>query len=186
MTTPIPRKAFYFLRHGQTEHNVKRITTGREKDVPLNDHGRSQARLIAPQVEQLPIQTICYSPLRRAQETMELGAAGLTTMKRIAIDDLKECVSDVWLTMTEQKAKEPSCAQVRAFFAQVRAGLLKALTFAGPVLIIAHGGVYWALCHQLKIFDHEWKIGNGEVAHFSPNEDNGWQAKLIIEPPKGG
>ena len=69
----ITKKEFYFVRHGQTDHNVME---GKDKgdhpaDIPLNAVGRNQALLIEPTIALLPVQTICASPLKRVQETKE-------------------------------------------------------------------------------------------------------------------
>ena len=84
----IPRTVFYFLRHGETDWNVRRVMQG-HTDIALNETGIDQARRIAAHVAALPIKTICCSPLQRARRTAELvNTQGVPT---VVIDDLKEC-----------------------------------------------------------------------------------------------
>jgi 2,3-bisphosphoglycerate-dependent phosphoglycerate mutase len=68
----------YLIRHGQTAWNVEGRWQGFEA-VPLNDHGRAQARALAASWNQ-PLETIYSSDLQRAWETATtLGdALGLT------------------------------------------------------------------------------------------------------------
>ena len=42
----LPQRAFYFLRHGETQYNLERRFQG-TIDVPLNDNGVEQAKRAA-------------------------------------------------------------------------------------------------------------------------------------------
>jgi broad specificity phosphatase PhoE len=56
------------IRHGQTAHNREQIFRGR-LDVPLDEHGRRQVRLLAQALTGRGLGAVCASPLRRARET---------------------------------------------------------------------------------------------------------------------
>lgn len=71
------------IRHGQTDHNRNRITLGRA-DVPLNEHGRRQARAIAASLRMRP-EALYSSPLERCRETAE--AIAQATGTPVTIDD---------------------------------------------------------------------------------------------------
>ena len=43
---PLPARAFWFLRHGETDWNAANLSQGRT-DVPLNDRGLAQAAAAA-------------------------------------------------------------------------------------------------------------------------------------------
>lgn len=62
------------LRHGETEWNVLGKSQG-WTDIPLNEEGRRQARVIAEQFVNLPIAKVYASSLSRALETAEIIAA---------------------------------------------------------------------------------------------------------------
>lgn len=177
-------REFYFLRHGQTDHNTLKVPFTEQRDIALNEHGKKQARALASSLGLLPIQTICYSPLQRAKETMNLGAVELKKAHRVEISALKECAPHVWPVMIEAKVMPPASAEVQHFFDQVLAGVRAALAHLGPVLIVAHGGVHWALCQQLSVSpdEYDWKMDNGAVAHFTQTEDGVWQSQTIITP----
>lgn len=67
----ILKRDFYFIRHGQTDHNQSLAKTD-HGDISLNRNGKEQAQSIASIACQIPLQTICCSPLKRAKETKEL------------------------------------------------------------------------------------------------------------------
>jgi probable phosphoglycerate mutase len=67
-------KQIYFIRHGQSEANVKKCFAGQKEDSPLTDLGREQAKQAALDLlkDQLKIERIISSPLIRARETAEI------------------------------------------------------------------------------------------------------------------
>lgn len=69
-------KTIRVVRHGQTNHNLKRRYQGR-LDVSLNDLGRQQAETLAslPELEQT--ERIICSPLKRALETAQTISSAL-------------------------------------------------------------------------------------------------------------
>lgn len=62
---------FYFLRHGETEHNKQRIIQT-QRGVTLNDTGRSQAAKAADILAPLTFIEIHASDLERTWETAEI------------------------------------------------------------------------------------------------------------------
>lgn len=171
-------KEFYFMRHGETDHNANNVLAGGDCDIPLNDMGREQAFLVKSLVESLPIRAICHSPLKRAVETMKISSSALS-LERLAIEDLKECLARVWTLMSARKSCELHGEEVLSFFSQVVRGVNRALSCEEPVLIVAHGGVHWAICEQLGIEGHNWDIGNCQLVHFFPAEEDKWNASLL-------
>ncbi|RRQ82107.1 histidine phosphatase family protein [Streptomyces griseofuscus] len=66
----------FLVRHGETEWSRSGRHTG-WTDVPLTEHGRQEARRLAPLIRSHHIGAAFVSPLRRARETAELiGAPG--------------------------------------------------------------------------------------------------------------
>ncbi|WP_344049593.1 histidine phosphatase family protein [Streptomyces thermoalcalitolerans] len=59
------------VRHGETEWSRSGRHTG-WTDVPLTEHGREEARRLAPLIREHRIGAAFVSPLRRARETAEL------------------------------------------------------------------------------------------------------------------
>jgi broad specificity phosphatase PhoE len=58
-------------RHGETEWNRLKIFQGRS-DIPLNPHGKAEAKALAEALKKEPISTIYTSPLVRARETAQI------------------------------------------------------------------------------------------------------------------
>ncbi|MBX3039107.1 MAG: histidine phosphatase family protein [Bdellovibrionaceae bacterium] len=65
------KKTFYLIRHGQTDWNLQKRLQG-SHDIPLNETGREQARVLQPFFDNHKIDLLCASPLGRAQETLRL------------------------------------------------------------------------------------------------------------------
>lgn len=69
-----------FIRHGETDWNAEGRLQG-QRDIPLNDKGRSQARrngaALAEKISEIASFDFVASPLGRARETMEIIRASL-------------------------------------------------------------------------------------------------------------
>lgn len=65
----------YFIRHGETDYNVKSIIQGQLINCPLNDNGRAQAELLADRLSSVTFDAFYCSTLRRAMETAKIVAA---------------------------------------------------------------------------------------------------------------
>ena len=176
----IHRKEFYFVRHGQTDYNTAIISTDHH-DIPLNAHGKNQALAIEPLIASLPIQTVCYSPMRRAKETKEIVARNLKA-ENIEIPKLAECTLSVWLEMTSLKGDllTEASNDLRDFIHQVQDGVNQALLSKGPILIVAHGGVHYALSSLLNV-EHQKAIDHCVPVHFTYNPNAKWKATILKE-----
>ena len=64
-------------RHGETDYNLPPARVQGARDVPLNDHGRAQARELAHAVAGEGLRTIWSSHLSRARQTAGIVAAEL-------------------------------------------------------------------------------------------------------------
>lgn len=174
----IHKKEFYFIRHGQTDHNVTGMFRD-EIDLSLNAHGQKQAIAVENTIARLPIKTVCFSPLKRAKQTKEIVTQRLIH-DPCEIMELAECSPGIWKQMTALgpdvllKAKGP----VKDFMERAREGINQALLKPGPVLIIAHGGVHWAMCSFMNVRE-SWIIDNCVPVHYSLSQDGSWIAKKI-------
>ena len=101
----------YLTRHGQTDWNAEERFQG-QRDIPLNDTGRGQARANGEALRGLIGAgegfDFVSSPLGRTRETMEImrGAMGLAPSAYRTDDRLKELTFGDWegLTMPEIEA----------------------------------------------------------------------------------
>lgn len=177
------QKEFYFVRHGQTDHN---LLEGKHKadlkgDVPLNETGRNQAKLIQSIIANFPIKNVCSSPLKRAQETTAIITADLK-INHYIIEELGECSALIWKEMTElgMYPPIPKVGLAKRYMDQVRKGTIQTLLFPNTSLIVSHGGVHWAICCLLGIHEHDWVINNCIPVHFSIGGNDRWIAKKLI------
>lgn len=65
------KKIFYFIRHGQTDLNLKGIVQGRGVDTPLNETGRKQALAFYEAYKHVPFDKVYTSTLQRTKQTVE-------------------------------------------------------------------------------------------------------------------
>ncbi|SKC05572.1 probable phosphoglycerate mutase [Sphingobacterium nematocida] len=65
------KKSFYFIRHGQTDLNLKGIVQGRGVDSPLNENGLKQAAAFYKAYKDVPFDKIYTSTLLRTHQTVE-------------------------------------------------------------------------------------------------------------------
>jgi probable phosphoglycerate mutase len=174
------RPPFLFVRHGQTEYNVRGILAG-SSDVALTATGVAEAAAAAELLAGQPLRHICSSPLKRARETARL-IAGPHRLAVTIIEDLRERDWGEW----EGRAfpadlghpHPPGGEEMGLYLARV-AGALEhffALGGDGPALIVAHGGIFHALCRLLEVSGAApGVIGNAQPVRFAPPAaDGGW------------
>ena len=181
---------FYFIRHGQTNTNLRQVMCGSGWDIDLNETGVGQARRAAsgPLNQALDVTTICCSPMRRARQTADILNEVLR-VPVIVIDELKEWFVGEWEGKPWGSApdpfaenKEPPGGETRFQFEQrVKIGFNKSLRHKGPVLIVAHGGVLYCLSGPLGLSG--LSVGNCVLHKANRQPDNhAWCAEPILEP----
>jgi broad specificity phosphatase PhoE len=101
----------FLSRHGETDWNAEGRFQG-HADVPLNEHGRAQARGLAHRLERTRIDAIYSSDLARSRDTAAIVAAphGLAVT---ALKELREVDVGEWsgLTREEIEARWPGRSQ---------------------------------------------------------------------------
>ncbi|MDZ4381717.1 MAG: histidine phosphatase family protein [Parvibaculum sp.] len=178
---------FYFLRHGETDWNLHRKAQG-QIDIPLNATGIAQAKAAAEIVRGLGIRTICASPLSRAYETARHAceAAGCTIR---VLDELKECNLGAdegrdggeWFADWREGRYLPDGAEIyEEFLVRALGGVNRALEEEGPVLVVAHGGVFWSVLRHARI-ETIPNAMNGQVMRLAPPGPTrpGWDLEVL-------
>lgn len=86
----------YFVRHGETDWNVKKKIQGKT-DIPLNENGIRQAQELARRLveEKVSVKHVYHSPQLRAAETARIAAEALHA-ECIKIDGLIEMNLGKW------------------------------------------------------------------------------------------
>lgn len=175
-----PFEYFYFIRHGRTEANVNQLMAGGKNDIHLNDLGHEQAKRAAEIIKSHcpEIQTICVSTMTRAKQTANYINEHLN-IPMIEMPELIEwCFGDwegkSWLDIAPLFLgnEEPANGETREGFKnRVHEGLSKALAKPSPILIVAHGGVWYKI---QKIFNLELiKTDNCQIFKIYSKKDKG-------------
>ena len=183
----IQAKSFYFIRHGQTDWNVKHCAMG-ITDILLNSHGIKQSKNACKYIKDLPIKTICYSPLKRAKQTAEIFNEDLQC-EMVPIEELKEfCLGTYagkiigdWFEKWLAGATLPKGETFQEFVQRALVGVNKALFYKGPVLIVGHGGTYWAIQQATQLLDLP-DLPNCTLVRFSSPKSRGekWTCSEFI------
>lgn len=141
----------WYVRHGESESNVRGVFAGGQDDTPLTDNGREQAHHAGKKLKDLGIRfdQVIASPLSRTRETAQIIAAELRFEKtKIMIDDrFREYDVGSGNGISYEGATSqlltsfPGAENPNAFENRVRRALKDAIKLSGTILIVAHGGV---------------------------------------------
>jgi broad specificity phosphatase PhoE len=194
-------KSLIAIRHGCTAWNLERRFQG-HTDTPLNDEGRTQARLSAALLRDERIDHAVCSDLLRARETGEIILAGRDTAL-VSDPGWREMYFGSWegLTWKEITALHPEltateemqCEQYMpeggeafdALCARVGAALkrLPVLPPEGCALLVTHAGPLHALLRVLGIMNEEESL----AVRFAPAEIVRFTqlaGKWVMSPPQ--
>ncbi|MGD1932980.1 MAG: histidine phosphatase family protein [Candidatus Phaeomarinobacter sp.] len=182
----LPRTPFYYLRHGQTDWNIEGRCQG-QTDIPMNAAGEAE---VAASVARLPLDEITYivsSPLARAHQSAQLAADRLGLP--VVIDDgLKEAfwgeaeghTDRSWLPAWREGESPGGAESFEQFSQRVVDTVIRILSLPVTPLIVAHGGVYWAIERALGRdgFSH---LPNGTLLKHMPREDDAalWRVTFV-------
>ena len=187
----IPQRPFTFLRHGESVYNrAGRIQGGR--DVALSERGLAQAETARHALKDAVIGTVCASPLARALETARIVNRA-HRRPLVVIDDLAECGLGAlegehvpfatWYPRWRAGGWPKGAEGYEDFLARALRGVLAALGHPGPVLIVAHGGVYWSVQRALGLAEGA-VIGNAVPITHEP-DGPGWRVDGASTGPGG-
>ncbi|MEM9046196.1 MAG: histidine phosphatase family protein [Pseudomonadota bacterium] len=178
---------FFFLRHGETGHNQRRIFQG-QTDSQLNETGLAQAEAAAVKLVGQPIVEIVASPLSRARITAERVGSALGLPVETD-DDLMECHLGIY----QNKPYEPWLADYwdgnyapegGEDFYQFRDRVLPAMhriVSRGPNrLIVAHGGLWYAARSLIALEPDLPRMPNAMPLFVRP-EGERWNVSLVGE-----
>ena len=192
MPLKLERRAFYFLRHGQTEGNRLRIV--QDRTTPLNDNGLAQAARAAAHISTLtdrPVARIHASDMHRAWTTAGIvaNAIGLPVVRASGISErwFGDLVGTSSLEM-DWTCDPPNGETMREFVTRVRAAVAELLAGDGndeaPALplLVSHGGVLHALFGMLGISPSAAHIANAMPILFEQDDQGNWQATPLLAP----
>jgi broad specificity phosphatase PhoE len=181
----LTKKSFYFVRHGETDHNRQGLCAGGKVDTSLNETGKQQALLLGETIllrqklNNLSFGRVVSSPMKRAMETARLA---LNVEPQIEHDlrewELGELEEKPVAQFLEYIAQLPRETPLRggeswAFFCQrIATAMNRVLEVSERPLIVAHGGVHWALLKMLELPTR--RIENTELVYFCYDQ-GGWR-----------
>jgi len=149
-------------RHGETDANVPPQRFMGWTDLPLNEHGREQARALAEAVRDRGLVAVWSSQLSRARETAEIvgAAVGVTAQvdERFAESHRGRWEGRRWLDVEAEEPEAwaawlrggadfrfPEGESLREHQDRVLAALDAVRTGPEPALVVAHGGTIRAI-----------------------------------------
>lgn len=165
---------FLYLRHGQSEANLRGLMCGRRCDSPLTDLGREQARLAATILRRTClVGSICVSPQDRAQETARIANAVLS-VPVITIDEFAEWDVGSWdhqpfVSVREEflsKADPPGGETRSALVLRVQAALKRCADMKQPALLLVMVASGWRFSRS-SVWNH---VGQRTQSRISCNE----------------
>jgi len=170
---------FYFLRHGQTDHNRQRICQG-HTDVPLNATGRAQAEEAANVLADAKPVAMMASDLSRVRQTAAPVAAklGLDVMlnanlreRAFGIFEDKRVEGQLW------SFDDPSIESIEDFVDRSVLGFEAALT-VDDMLVVTHGGLRRVLAGALGMNLPYWS-GHNALPLLFTRQSTGWKAEAL-------
>ncbi len=185
----LTRQPFWFLRHGQTDWNRTGRCQGRQ-DVPLSMQGEAEAHAAVPHLKGLGVNAICSSPLKRARHTADIIAHALH-LPVVEVSGLEEMdvgpyegVADYsWVSTWREDKPVQGVEPFADMRKRVAAAANHALGTASHVLIVAHGGVFWALQHLCR--SPFTPLANCRPARLSPVGESAWRIEMLTPPRPG-
>ncbi|MDM0023240.1 histidine phosphatase family protein [Variovorax saccharolyticus] len=177
---------FYFLRHGQTECNARRIFQA--ADEPLSALGLQQAARAAELLAGEPIQSIVSSNVHRALTTAHTVSAP-HRIAPLVHEGLRERHFGA-LIGTSSANIDWACAPeggetLPEFVERKRAALEAALAQPAPVLVVAHGGSLYVLAALLGVPVDMDLLGNAQPLRFE-REGGAWRITPLLQQVDGG
>lgn len=94
----------YFIRHGETDWNVEGRYQG-STDILLSEVGRKQAKLLGKRFQNIDIDMVYASPLKRAYATAEAVSLG-ADVPIVKEDDFREINFGEWEGHTTKELEE--------------------------------------------------------------------------------
>ncbi|MFA6386760.1 MAG: histidine phosphatase family protein [Candidatus Paceibacterota bacterium] len=141
----------YFVRHGESEANERKVFAGQRDDSLLTSNGREQAKATAQEIikEGLKIDVIYSSPLKRAYETAEIIAkeigfdvSKIIIEKRITEYDMGSLTGTPWHTISSSILVEAENAEDPKMFSnRVYTCISELSKSTKNILLSSHAGV---------------------------------------------
>lgn len=174
---------FYFLRHGETEGNHRKIF--QTADQPLNERGLQQAEAASVVLRSHKIERIVASTMDRAWVTAEI-AGRPHGLKPEPEDGLRErWFGDLVGTPSHDhdwREDPPNGETLAEFVARTQAGIRRGLTEAHRrrTLLVGHGGILYVLAPSLGLGLSTELLANATPIRLDRSRD-GWAMTRLAD-----
>jgi phosphoserine phosphatase len=189
----------FLIRHGETEWNATDVFRGRA-DIPLNENGTKQAKLLGEYLKHERIDVIYAGPLQRAVKTAEavavphklevnkvdnLNDIDCGEWEGLSVAEVEDRYGDVyqdWLDTPEQ-VRLPGGESLEDVRGRALPFVQDAITRVGEgkIALVSHRAVLKVLTAALLTLDNSafwnFKIDNGSVTRF---HFDGNKAVLVV------
>lgn len=189
----------YFVRHGESEANLRNEFSNRGFKHGLTEKGRQQAQTLAQSIQSVPVVAVFSSPLLRACQTAEILAQTIGIPYQVT-DALREfdCgvlegksdaeswqrywqLSEAWLNRHEWEERieqgESFLDIQQRFVPFVDQVLCTYQTSTGAIVLVGHGGTYRCMLPLI--------LQNIDFA-FSSKYGMSHTTTIIAEPSENG
>lgn len=180
----------YIMRHGETDDNTRRVLQG-QKDNPLNERGREQAREAGRELSDLVFDKIYVSPLRRAVETAELATGkdrselvieerikeiGFGVLEGLPSDELKPPYDAFFRDPANYQAPEGGesleelAGRIRSFLDELKG------SYPGKnILLVSHGAAIHSIVSQIRREgpEHFWDMSLANCGILVLSDESG-------------
>lgn len=173
-------RRFYFLRHGQTEHNRTRICQG-HADIPLNETGLAQADAAAIILSAARPTAIRASDLIRVRQTaapvaerlgMEVKTDPRLRERAFGVYENQPIKGHLW------SFDHPSIETLEDFVDRSLLGFEWALQ-EDDVLVVTHGGLRRVLAGAMEIELADWTAHNALPMRFTRSGGDSWSVDVL-------
>lgn len=185
----------YLTRHGETEWNKQKRFQG-SKNSELTEKGILAAELLASRVEEIDLDCIVSSPLKRAFQTAEIvrGSKKIDILKHEGFqeinlgdfegmrwDEIEDMHGDILYRITEDpfNNRYPNGENLMEFYNRVENALREVIDKCRnkSVLIVAHGGTIKCIESYIRKFkiNNDWMgnvVQNCSLSCFEVNKNN--------------
>ncbi len=181
---PLSPTAFWFLRHGETDYNAAGLSQG-ALDISLNATGRGQAAAAGPLLAGQGIVAIVSSPMLRTRETTDIVNEFLNLpvtfepeLREVIFGGMEGKPLLPWFPeWLEGRFTPPGAERFDEVTARTEVAMRRVLALPGPVLIVAHGGIFRALRDLMGLPRGEGLTPNAMPLYCEPSL-TGWQVKI--------
>jgi broad specificity phosphatase PhoE len=152
--------------------------------------GETEAHAAVAHLKGLGINAICSSPLQRARVTADIVGQALSVpvmdvpgLEAMDVGPYEGVADYSWISAWREDKEVAGIESFPDVRKRVTEAANRALGSASHVLIVAHGGVFWALQHLCKA--PFTPLANCRPAHLSPVGETAWRIEMLTPSQTG-